>query len=222
MRVATTNVFMAGSRDSTSIVKRLLKEVSGCEVIGQSDEHLETVHQVLATRPGLVILEHGHGNLDAVEIIKVLRAEAPDLCFLVLLADESQFWEVLPAKANGYQIWPTTWLPKAIGTIVNGGVWLGPLLTEYLLQGDGWSVLNSASTSITALPPIFMTLSKRERDVLNLMVEGQTNKQIADSLSLSDGTIKVHVKHILNKLNVNKRGQATAMFAKMQTAIPTK
>lgn len=217
MRVTTTTVFIAGSSASRSIIEDVLKEVTACEVIGQAEEMRETVKQVLLTRPGLVILEHGHGNLHASETVRTIRKETPELCFLVLLADESQIWEVLPAKANGYQIWPTTWLPKAIATIANGGVWLGPRLTEYLLQGEGWNILQSASASITALPAMLAVLSKRERDVLNLMVDGLTNKQIADSLNLSDGTVKVHVKHILNKLNINKRGQATAMLAKMKT-----
>ena len=218
MRVATTNVFIAGSRDSTSVIERVLEEVPGCEVMGKSDERHETLEQVLLTRPGLVILEHGHGNLDARETIRAAKKEVPELCFLVLLADESRFWEVFPAKANGYQIWPTTWLPKAIATIANGGVWLGPRLTEYLLQGEGWNILQSASASITTMPAMLAVLSNRERDVLHLMVDGLTNKQIADSLQLSDGTVKVHVKHILNKLSINHRGQATAMLAKMRSA----
>ncbi|MBS2010320.1 MAG: response regulator transcription factor [Cyanobacteria bacterium SZAS TMP-1] len=167
--------------------------------------------------PLLVIFEHGSPNLDTVETIKELRNEAPGLKFLVLLNNETQFWTVLASRAEGYVVWPTTYLPAAVSTIANGGAWLGPLLTEYLLNGDGWNVLRSASASLSALPAILNVLSPREKEVLNLLVNGLTNQEIADSIQLSNGTIKVHVKNILNKLNVNSRAQAVALLTKIRT-----
>ena len=139
----------------------------------------------------------------------------------MLLSDEVDFWSALESNADGYVLWPTTLLPTAIEVVTHGGVWLGPLITEYLLRGPGFSTLQSFGPyTLTSMPPLFQLLSGREREVLNLLLDGLTNQQIANSLDLRVGTVKVHVGHILGKLKLEHRSEAIVKLTKLVEPLP--
>jgi len=216
VQTITSTIFVAATAGISEGIQQLLREVSRCTIVGQGRDSADISGQIKSIRPEVVLVHHTPPTVDAVQIIATARKNAAPPRFLVLLSDESHFWSVLQARADGYVVWPTTWLPTAIDTVIHGGVWLGPVISEYLLRGEGSSILLAAGATMTELPPLLESLSVREKQVLKLLLEGLTNRQIAEALGLSAGTIKVHVKHIFEKLKVEHRGQAIVKLAKMR------
>lgn len=211
-----TKVFVAAERKIAEDAKRLLGEVPGCHLVGQTETNDNLVTMVSALQPNVILIQHNMPDLNAVQTISEIRKTANQVKILMLLSDEVDIWSALESNADGYALWPTTLLPTAIDVVAHGGVWLGPLITEYLLRGPGFSTLRSCAHTLTSIPPLFQLLSDREREVLNLLLEGLTNQQIATSLNLSVGTVKVHVRHILGKLKLEHRGEAIVKLTRLR------
>lgn len=210
-----TNVYCIANSHTSQEIDRLLKELSGCKMVGaSSDVHIAAKALADIDQP-IVLLQFEPARRDAVSIVSELRSKIPSAKFIILLGEETHFWSALAAKADAYLIWPTSWLANAIGVVSQGGVWMGPYITQYLLQGDGFRLLQAVSSTLE-LPKSLEILSNREREVLKLLVDGMTNKEIADALNLRLGTVKVHVNHILSKLQVEHRSQAIAKLTKLR------
>jgi len=208
-------VFVIAEARIAQSTRRLLGEGSGYQLVG----HTDTINNLAATiselQPNVILMQHNQQNLDAVEAIRDIKDVASQVRLLMLLLDEGDFWSALASNAEGYVLWPTTWLPTALDVVIHGGVWLGPLIAEYLLRGPGFSIMSSVGRRLTSMPPSFQLLSAREREVLKLLLDGLTNQQIANSLELSVGTVKVHVRHILKKLDFDHRGEAIVKLTKL-------
>jgi two-component system nitrate/nitrite response regulator NarL len=209
---------VAAERKIAENAQRLLGEVFGCHLVGQIESNDGLVAAVATLQPNVILVQHNAPNLNAVQAISEIRKTGDQVKFLMLLSNEVDFWSALESNADGYVLWPTTLLPKAIEVVTHGGVWLGPLITEYLLRGPGFSTLQSFAHTLTSMPPLFQLLSGREREVLNLLLDGLTNQQIANSLDLSVGTVKVHVGHILGKLKLEHRGEAIVKLTKLRAS----
>lgn len=212
---STANVYCIASSHTCSEIDRLMKELSGVSLIGFANDAQGAIPDLINTDTPVILIQHDPPKRDANSVIAQIRAKLPGAKFIILLAEENQFWTALQSKADSYLIWPTTWLAGAIETVSRGGVWLGPYITQYLLQGEGHRLLQSVSSTLE-LPKSLDLLSNREREVLKLLLDGMTNKEIADALTLRLGTVKVHVNHILSKLQVEHRSQAIAKLTKLR------
>ncbi len=213
-----SSIFAIAKAEISKTIQQLLKEVGPVKFVG-SAQAANDLARINKLNPDLILIHHNPPNFDAVKIIEEIRIARANARFLVLLSEEKQFWSVIQSKADGYVVFPTTWLPSAINTIVQGGVWLGPVITDFLLRGRGMNVLENAAASIASPPTALDTLSNREREVLRLLLDGLKNHQIADALGLSVGTVKVHVKHLLEKLQLSGRGQAIVKLASLKAVI---
>lgn len=212
---SNSNVYCIASSHTSSEIERLLKESSGSKLVGCSVDLPFALSELLSIDNPIVLIQYDSSKRDTVQIVKDLRERLPGARFVILLSEENNFWPALASKAEAYLIWPTSFLPNAIDMVSKGGVWLGPYMTQYLLQGDGHRFLQSVSSTLE-LPKSLEILSNREREVLKLLVDGMTNKQIAEALTLRLGTVKVHVNHILSKLKVEHRSQAIAKLTKLR------
>jgi DNA-binding NarL/FixJ family response regulator len=212
---SNTNVYCIASGHTSSEIERLLKESSGSKLIGSSNDAFTASYDLAKLDNPIVLIQFDPPRLDTIQIINQLREKFAGAKFIILLTEETHIWPALASKADAYLIWPTSWLPNAIDVVSKGGVWLGPYITQYLLQGDGHRLLHSVSSTLE-LPKSLEILSNREREVLKLLVDGMTNKQIAEALTLRIGTVKVHVNHILSKLQVEHRSQAIAKLTKLR------
>ncbi len=210
-----TNIYCIASAHTSQEIDRLLKELSGCNLVGYSPDVHTAARELANVAQPIVLLQFEPSRRDASSIVNELRAFIPGAKFIILLSEETHFWSALSVKAEAYLIWPTSWLSNAIDVVSKGGVWLGPYITQYLLQGDGLRLLQAVSSTLE-LPKSLEILSNREREVLKLLVDGMTNKEIADALNLRLGTVKVHVNHILSKLQVEHRSQAIAKLTKLR------
>lgn len=209
------NVYCIANSHTSQELDRLLKELSGCKMIGASADADTAAKELAVIDQPIVLIQFEPAKRDATAIVSELRSKIPSVKIVILLGEENHFWASLSVKADAYLIWPTSWLPNAIEVVSKGGVWLGPYITQYLLQGDGFKLMQAVSSTLE-LPKSLEILSNREREVLKLLVDGMTNKEIADSLNLRLGTVKVHVNHILSKLQVEHRSQAIAKLTKLR------
>ncbi|MBS1996904.1 MAG: response regulator transcription factor [Cyanobacteria bacterium SZAS LIN-2] len=211
-------VFVVAERSVAESARRLLGEGSDCQLIGHAETNNNLVAKIAELQPSVVLIEHNALSLDAMQAISEIRKTSGQVKILMLLYAEADIWSALESNADGYVLWPTTWLPTAIDVVTRGGVWLGPLIAEYLLRGPGFSILQSVAQTLTSVQPLFQLLSAREREVLNLLMDGLTNQQIANSLELSVGTVKVHVRHILSKLKLEHRGEVIVKMTKLRAS----
>lgn len=213
--VNQNNVYCIANPHLSSEIHRLLQEQSGCHLTGYANDTLNAISDLINVENPIILIQYDPPRRDANQIVSELRAKLPSARFIILLSEETHFWPAIATKAESYLIWPTTWLPNAIEVVAKGGVWLGPYITQYLLQGGGHKLLHSVSATLE-LPKSLEILSNREREVLKLLLDGMTNKEIAEELTLRLGTVKVHVNHILSKLQVEHRSQAIAKLTKLR------
>jgi NarL family two-component system response regulator LiaR len=197
------SVFIA---DDHAIVRKgiraLLSTEPGIEVIGEAGDGETAVAQVLATRPDVTLMDLVLPGVEGAEAIQRIRAAWPAARILVLtsfVTDE----KVLPAiraGASGYLLMDSAPedLVRAIRQVHRGETPLDPNVAG--------RVLHALSQTATPSPD---TLTTRELDVLREVARGYSNQEIAGRLSLSEATVRTHISHILSKLQLASRTQAT-------------
>lgn len=176
----------------------LIRREKGMRVIGIASNGREAVASFLALRPDLTLLDLRMPGLDGIQALVAIRRHDPAARVVMLtgFADEEAVYRALAGGAQGYLMKDSTReeLVHCIGAVT---------------QGKQWVPSNVASKLATRLSRD--ELSPRERDVMGLLAAGKSNKEIAYALQITEGTVKVHVDHILKKLNVRGRTEAAAM-----------
>ncbi len=157
-------------------------------------------------RPRLVLMDLGLPGLSGAETTARLRAADPDLPVLVLTVfeDDEQILAAVQAGATGYLLkdTPTDRLVAAIEELLAGGAPLSPIVARKLLR-------LAAETPLPSRPAgPAVTLTDREREILQHVVEGDTEARIAELLFISPHTVRSHLVHIYGKLQVNSRAGA--------------
>ncbi|MDS3860219.1 response regulator transcription factor [Thermosynechococcaceae cyanobacterium BACA0444] len=175
------------------------------EIIAQAEDGFSGVEAARNLQPDLVVMDIGLPGLDGIAATHQIKAEFPQIHVVILTSHQSET-EVVAALASGadaYCIKGATVdrLVTAITAAQEGATYLDPQIARQVVQH-----LRPPQAS-----PSGMQLSQREMDVLQLMVEGLSNPEIADKLFLSPNTIKTHVRGIMNKLSVDDRVQAAVV-----------
>lgn len=159
----------------------------------------------------IVLLDMRMPQMDGISVLKKLKEDHPDLpiAMLTTSSDESDLVGALRNGAQGYLLkdMEPDDLVVALRDIIAGKTVVAPDLAPVLasaVQGD-----NQAKEEEKEDP--FAVLTPREFEILTLLAEGQSNKVIARNLGISDGTVKLHVKAILRKLNISSRITAAVM-----------
>lgn len=149
-----------------------------------------------------------------------LRAAYPDTKFLLLLEEDEEFWEALELECEGYVIrhLPAYQLDVALRAIGEGYAWIGPVLSRYLLKRGGLNRLRAVSAIKPIVNDKVSSLSNREREILYLLSEAFTGTEIAEKLSISKQTVKLHISNCIKKLGVQDRSQAVAVFLRSKNA----
>jgi len=182
-------------------IKRIIGEVVDLEVVGEASDGLELLNLLKKLTPHMVILDISMPNLRGIEATREVKMICPDVKVLILTMHKNKeyLYHAIFAGAEGYLLKEDadTELFSAIETIRQGRVYISPLLsgelTDDLLQicrGDG--------------KPPFERLTTREREVLKLIAEGKSNKEIADLLFISVRTVEHHRANIMKKLSLKK------------------
>ncbi len=186
----------------------ILSTQSEFEVVGQARDGREAVSRAVELRPDVVLLDLEMPEMDGVEALRELRAKCPQAQVIVFTAfdTDERIVGAVQAGAKGYLLKgaPRGELFQAIRVVSRGGSLLQPVVASKLLEHMS---SRSESAGLTE------RLTAREMEVLRLLSDGQTNKEIARALFITERTVKFHVSSILGKLGAGNRTEAVRIAA---------
>lgn len=187
-------------------VRSLLELAEDIEVIAEASDGSEAVAKVPEHGPDVVLLDMRMPGMNGVEVLRQLNEAGtlPPTIILTTFDDEELVLAGIRNGAKGYLLKDVALdeLVSAIKTVAEGGSIVKPAVTERLLKG-----LENLETDFSALDRPD-PLTDRETEILRLMAGGYSNKEIASSLCVAEGTVKNHVSNILSKLGVRDRTRA--------------
>lgn len=168
-----------------------------------------------ALRPHVAVLDVRLPDGDGITVCRELRSQMPELACLMLTSfdDEDALLDAIMAGASGYvlkQIRGSD-LVSAVRTVASGQSMLDPATTARLMRS-----LRAEPAETPALAPELASLSPREQDILALIGDGLTNREIGKKLYLSEKTVKNHISRLLAKLGVQRRVQAAVLASQLE------
>lgn len=188
-------------------LKMILEAAPDLRVIGEADDGPSGVRQTLELKPALVLMDILLPGFDGIEATKQIKAALPQTRVLMLTTFErsEDVFAALGAGADGYCLKTIDGpqLHNAIRAVAQGAAWLDAGIAKRVLDGVG-----KTPVAPKAQDKSKFALSAREVEVLQLIVEGLSNQEIADRLTVSAETVKTHVRHVMEKLVVSDRTQA--------------
>lgn len=186
-------------------LRSMLDEQDGLQVIGEADDGRTAVRLARELRPDLVIMDVTMPDLNGIDATRQIRAENPRVKVIALsMHAERQFvMEMLAAGASGYvpKDCPMDELLNAIEAVTRGDTFLSPKVTGVLVK--------EVVGGIPEAGAFCGTLSPREREVLQLVAEGKSSKEIALMLHLSSKTVEGHRRQIMDKLKLYSVAELT-------------
>ena len=203
-------------------LKILLATQPDVEVVGEAEDGQQAIDLIIELdteqqRPDVVLMDIKMPGVDGVAATKIIMEKFPDTKIVVLTTfeDEEFIVEALSYGAKGYLLkdTPLEELVDVIRSIARGYNQFGPGILEKLVSTDRTGAIRKSPEAETApteaeLPPGFVSLTPKEKEVLYLIAQGANNKEIAAALFVSEGTVRNHISHILGRLNVRDRTQA--------------
>lgn len=186
-------------------------ENAGFEIVGSAESALAGVQVAKEQQPDLVVLDVLMPGLSGLEVVDKLYAAAPNTKVVLLTASESEedLLKAIKVGSAGYIV-KTTPLPQLVTAMQNvmaGGAVVSPAMGMKLFETVA-QMLRHRDVVVGRKP----ALTGREIEVLQLVAEGRTSREIGELLFISENTVKNHVRNILDKLGLHSRGEAV-MYA---------
>ena len=189
-------------------LRMLLELESGLEIVGEAGDGQAALQAYETLQPDVVLMDVSMPGMDGVEATWRLRERWPDARIVILTTfdDDEYVFEGLRAGAQGYLLKDVSGhdLAEAVRTVAAGGALIEPSVARKVVA-EFARMAPPARAPDTGLPE---PLSEREQEILNLLAQGLSNREIAARLNLAQGTVKNYVTTILQKLGVRDRTQA--------------
>lgn len=211
IEVAATRVFLL---DDHEIVRRGLRELLEAEddlhVVGEAGTAADALARIPPTKPDVAVLDVRLPDGNGVEVCREVRSRHPEIRCLMLtsFSDDEALFQAIMAGAAGYLLKQVRGndLVSAIRQVARGQSLLDPAITTQVLERLRRG--NEEDERLAHLTP-------QERNILELIAEGLTNRQIADRVHLAEKTVKNYVSNLLAKLGMERRTQAAVYAARL-------
>ena len=188
--------------------RMLLADEADIEVVAEAGNGLEAVEKTARFRPTVVLMDIRMPELDGLEATRrILAAEDPPRILILTTFDVDDYvYDALCAGASGFVLKddPPEQLLSAIRIVAGGDALLSPAVTKHVID-------QFTRTPRRERPKQLDDLTERELEVLQLIARGLSNAEIAEQLFISDTTVKTHITHILQKLDLRDRVQAIVL-----------
>jgi two-component system nitrate/nitrite response regulator NarP len=209
-----TRIFLADDDPLTREGVKLLLSRSNYQVVGEAENGAATLEQIPAARPDLLLLDFDMPERSGFEVLRILR-ERGDKRPVVLLTgrmSEERVYEALQIGLNGLVIKATAMqqLLTCLDAVAAGRRWIDHDILQRAMDFS----LSAQDGSAEAGP--LAALSTRERSIASLIVRGLKNRDIAAELGIGEGTVKVHLHNIFEKLGVANRTELALLAAKAE------
>jgi two-component system, NarL family, nitrate/nitrite response regulator NarL len=208
--------------DDTALFRTAIAELvdaqEGLAVVGEAENGLEAVEKARALKPDVVVMDVEMPVMDGVQATRLIREQMPGVKVVMLTVSEADdhLFDAIRFGAQGYllkNLRPAE-LYDLVRAVMRNEPPLSPAIAGRLLgQIRDGSALASMPV-VPDAPPETPTLTKRELEVLQLVADGLSNKEIASSLFITEGTVKNHVHNALEKLQLENRTQAAAYIVR--------
>ncbi len=187
-------------------IRSLLDLAGDIDIAAECVDGAEAVRMIPEVKPDVVLLDLRMPVMNGLDVLKTLaeQGQLPPTIILTTFDDDQLVLAGLKAGARGYLLKDVSLeqLVEAVKKVAAGGSLVAPTVTQRLLSGVGR--ISNQFNSLERPDP----LTERETEILRLMSGGFSNKEIAESLSVAEGTVKNHVSNILSKLGVRDRTRA--------------
>jgi two-component system, NarL family, nitrate/nitrite response regulator NarL len=180
------------------------------EVVGEAGDGQEALDRARESQPDLILMDINMPGIDGLEATRLIKAELPEirLVMLTVSEDEEDLYEAIRSGAQGYLL--KNLRPEALFEMlqdaVRGEAPISPGIAAKILEELGRTRVRERDEASTDSS----SLTIRERQILGLVVDGASNRDIAQQLRITEGTVKNHLHHILEKLHLQNRVQITA------------
>ncbi len=203
-------IFIAEDQEIIRIgLETILSQHSTFKVVGSAGNGEDAYRKCQTLLPDVVIMDLSMPVMDGIEATRLLREKTPDVKILIVTSHETddQIFACFNAGADGYCLKTALKddICNAVQTVARGGAWLDARIADRVLRCFREPIQQGKAND--AKPNNF-DLTPRESDVLLLLVEGCSNAQIGQKLFVSPETVKTHIRHIMEKLEVSDRTQA--------------
>lgn len=180
---------------------------AGFEVVGEAGDGLRGLDDITRLKPDVAVVDLGLPGLDGIELTRRLRQAVPTTRVVILTMHDidTEVLAALAAGADAYCVKSTSaaGVVSAVRVVAEGGAYFDPAVAHIVLR----KIANPSAPSAKASSP----LSPRETEILKLIADGVGNAEIAERLSIGLGTVKGHVRDILEKLSAADRTQAAVV-----------
>ncbi len=208
--------------DDTALFRTAIAELvdaqEGLTVVGEAENGLEAVEKARALKPDVVVMDVEMPVMDGVQATRLIREQMPGVKVVMLTVSEADdhLFDAIRFGAQGYllkNLRPAE-LYDLIRAVMRNEPPLSPAIAGRLLGQirDGSAL--ASMPAVPDAPPETPTLTQRELEVLQLVADGLSNKEIASSLFITEGTVKNHVHNALEKLQLENRTQAAAYIVR--------
>jgi two-component system response regulator NreC len=184
-------------------ISTLLQSYKDFEIVGEAQDGEEAVEKTKVLKPDVLIIDLSMPKLSGIEATGIITKKHPDVKVLVLTMHENEeyVYQILKSGAGGYVLKSAgkEELSAAIRAVAKGEKFFSPRVSEIMAQ----SYVRRKEGGETSSKGEMIPLTRREKEILRLVVKGFTNQQIADQLCISPRTVDTHRTNLMQKLNIH-------------------